>query len=143
MSNKETFASAKHSPFESLEAINGLLDSLTPGRLVKRLSGTICVHEACFASLWYVIGLVSSIDAYLTIKYQDSIGLLEVNPVGQWLLWIDGGDPSLFIGAKFLGTIIVLSVLWSVYRFNKNRGLTLAGMLGLFQIGLLCYLSFA
>lgn len=94
-----------------------------------------------FPALWLFIGMVSSWDAYLTIKYREHICSLESNPVGRLLLRLDGGEPSLFIGAKFLGTILVLGLLVAFFRYNRRLGYLLTGSIAAFQFGLLCYLA--
>ena len=69
------------------------------------------------------ISAVSIYDMALTIKYPFSLKELELNPVGRWMMSLDqlpcGGLPDLsyFLLAKFLGTGIVMSVLfWLVVR---------------------------
>jgi len=69
------------------------------------------------------ISAVSIYDMALTIKYPFSLKELELNPVGRWMMSLDqipcGGLPDLsyFLLAKFLGTWIVMSVLfWLVVR---------------------------
>ena len=72
------------------------------------------------------ISAVSIYDMALTIKYPFSLKELELNPVGRWMMGLDqipcGGLPDLsyFLLAKFLGTWIVMSVLfWLVVRRKR------------------------
>ena len=102
--------------------------------------GRWLANDLLFPTLWMFIGFVSSCDAYLTIKYQEQICYLESNPVGRLLLSLDGGEPGLFIGAKFLGTIMVLGFLTTLYRANRPMATLLTSALAVFQFGLLCYL---
>lgn len=129
-------------PFRQ-DAWSTVRQPLTPVARLRRQRIGRAAADAVFYFLWALIGLVSSIDAYLTIKYQDSIFLLEENPVGKWLLEVEGGDPSLFVGVKFLGTICVLGTLSALYRWNPRMAYTLATSLSAFQTGLLCYLFLA
>lgn len=113
-------------------------DSLPAPRFNLAMSELL--NDLLFPSLWMFIGFVSSCDAYLTIKYQEQICYLESNPVGRLLLSLDGGEPGLFIGAKFLGTIMVLGFLTMLYRANRPMATLLTSALAIFQLGLLCYL---
>ena len=99
------------------------------------------VTRAAYNLLWLFIGAVSSYDAYLTMKFNDSIASMELNPLGVWLIEMDGGDPSLFIGVKFLGTIIVLGLLSLIHKHHQRMGWTLIGMVSTFQVGLLTFLT--
>ena len=56
------------------------------------------------------------------------------------LLKLDGGDPSIFIGAKFFGTIVVLGFLMATYLYDRRYGYLLTSSIAAFQLGLLCYL---
>ena len=123
------------------------------GRLAASLDGNLAVAAAALAAgqiglqkvafnlLWLFIGAVSSYDAYLTMKFDDSIAAMELNPLGVWLIELDGGDPSLFIGVKFLGTIVVLGLLNLIHRCHHRMGWTLIGMLAAFQGWLLTFLT--
>lgn len=101
--------------------------------------------SACFPCLfpvlWVFIGSVSSYDAYLTLKYEDSIVAMELNPIGQFLLHLDEGDPSLFMAIKFAGTVIVLGVLNLLHRVTPQFGLKMTGAVASFQAVLLAFLT--
>lgn len=101
------------------------------------------VMSILFPSLWMFIGAVSSWDAYLVVKYRKYIRDLEENPIGNLLLDLDGGETSLFIGAKFLGTVLVLGVLMVVYQYSRRFGYVLTTAIAGFQLGLLCYIALA
>lgn len=94
-----------------------------------------------FPVLWLFIGTVSCYDAYLIIKYQQSIQVMELNPVGCWLMQADNGQPSLFLAAKFQGTIVVLGTLQLIHRRNIGLAHFMAASLALFQAGLLAFLT--
>src|SRR5665213_745429 len=68
-----------------------------------------------FPVLWLLIGVISAVDTYLTVKFRDTLHLLESNPIANMLLDLDGGDASLLIGFKFLGSIIALGILAALY----------------------------
>jgi hypothetical protein len=104
-------------------------------------SGLSVVRLAVFPALWLFIGAVSSYDAYLTIKYEDSIAAMELNPLGQYLLQQGDGDTALFMGMKFVGTIVVLGVLNLIHRARPEWGMWMTGSVATFQGGLLGFLS--
>jgi hypothetical protein len=100
-------------------------------------------ETAAFSLMWLFIGSVSCYDAYLILKYQQSITVMEMNPLGCWLLAADGGEPTLFLAAKFQGTIVVLGTLQLLHRWNARWGQWTAGSVAAFQAVLLAYLTFA
>jgi hypothetical protein len=93
-----------------------------------------------FPGLWLLIGSISAIDTYLTVKFRESLVLLESNPIANLLLDLDQGDASLLIGFKFLGSIIALGILAALYLQNRRIGMMVSSGLACFQIGLLYYL---
>jgi hypothetical protein len=66
---------------------------------------------------------------------------MELNPVGCWLMQADNGQPSLFLAAKFQGTIVVLGTLQLIHRWNAGLAHVMAASLALFQAGLLAFLT--
>jgi hypothetical protein len=101
--------------------------------------GLIC-PGLIFPALWLFIGLVAAFDTYLTVKYQSCLIDHEMNPLARALLRLDGWEPALLIGSKFLGSLIVLGILTALHLRNRRLGLTVAGGLAAFQLGLLWYL---
>ena len=59
-----------------------------------------------------IIATVSAIDIYWLSRNRLSIAMDEMNPIGQYLLKLDGGDVSLFILIKILGTDLVIAILY-------------------------------
>ncbi len=92
-----------------------------------------------FFVLWQIIGCVSAYDAFLAMKYRED--LVEQNPLGSLLLYANDGDPALFLGVKFLGTMMVLGILVNLYHSQPQRGLVIAKGVAAFQIALLAYLT--
>jgi hypothetical protein len=108
----------------------------------KRLGSPVARSSAwVFPLLWLFIGTVSCYDAYLILKYQQSLLVMELNPVGCWLMQADNGEPSLFLAAKFQGTIVVLGALQLIHRWNAGLGHVMAVSLAVFQAGLLAFLT--
>ena len=93
-----------------------------------------------FPSLWLLIGSISAIDTYLTVKFQEHLYFLETNPMANLLLDLDQGDASLLIGFKFFGSTIALGILAALYLQNRRLGLMVSSGLACFQVGLLWYL---
>lgn len=95
-----------------------------------------------------VIGLVSSYDGYLTIRYHESLAQMEINPLGRTVLRLDddGGASAAalatFLGLKFAGTVVVICILQGIFRWHRRIGLTCAVAVAMVQILLGCYLVF-
>lgn len=109
----------------------------------REITGFRIQHWRQFFALWQVIGCVSAYDAFLAMKYHKELAGpagMEENWVGRWLLSLDGNDPSLFLGVKFLGTILVLGILTNLYLSRPRRGLAVARGVAVFQMMLLAYL---
>lgn len=97
----------------------------------------------CLAATWLVIGAVAAYDTYLTVQFQETIHLLEQNPVGRWLIRINDGSVALFVGAKFVGTILVLGAIPLLYLKQPGLGVTVAAGVAVCQVVLLFYLTIA
>lgn len=93
--------------------------------------------------LWAFIGAVCAYDVYLSVKYPDWLKHLEQNPIGTWLLHLDGGDPALFMAVKFFSSLVVLSVLIMSQRWYSRLCLVLTCSITLFQFWLSSYLYFS
>jgi hypothetical protein len=93
-----------------------------------------------FLVLWQMIGMVSAYDAFLAMKHREDLLYLERNFLGKLLIVLHNGDPALFLGLKFLGTILALGILAHLYHTRPHWGLTVARVVATFQVGLLSYL---
>ncbi len=94
-----------------------------------------------FAALWVLIGGVSAYDTYLTVRYQETLVLLERNPVAIWLLSYDDWNPATLVGLKFLGSMIVLGALSLSFWWRPRWGLLMSLSIALFQTALLVFLT--
>jgi hypothetical protein len=94
-----------------------------------------------FAATLLFVGAVSVYDGYLVIRTGDDIGLFEKNPVGLFLIEHNHGNPSVFLMAKAVGTVIVLAALALLYRRSPRIAYPVASALMLFQAGLLVFLE--
>lgn len=93
-------------------------------------------------SLWLFIGVVAAYDVYLSIKYQEVLQYQELNPLGRWLLKLDGGSVAVFMGCKFLGTLVVLGVIQLLYFYRRHLGLTVATAMACVQVAVGTFLLF-
>ena len=64
----------------------------------------------------------------------------EKNPIGQYLISLDGGDVSLFIFFKFLGTYVVIASLYMLLANHPKKATVIGMILALTQLGVLFYL---
>ena len=99
--------------------------------------------EAVFAVCCLFVMAVSVHDAMLVVLNADIIGEFEHNPVGRWLIKLQGGEIWLFVLAKFVGTAIAIAVLVTLYELRARLALVAGGGVASFQMILLWYLTFA
>ena len=98
-------------------------------------------HGLLFAGLWVFIGLVGSLDTFLTVKYRVVLPALEQNPMGNLLIRVDGQDVSLFVGCKMAGTIVALGLLaWVGLHCRRSFALSIIVPVALGQLTLVFYL---
>ena len=117
-------------------SLNDLSLAAWPERPVVRRETVI------MAGLWLFIGLIAAYDVYLAIKYQEILRFTEMNPVGQWLLALDGGNVAIFMGCKVVGTMLVLGILQLMYFVRRRLALFVASILAALQAALGLYLTF-
>ncbi len=95
-----------------------------------------------FAACCLCIAVVSVHDATLVVLNDDVIAQVEQNPLGRWLIDLQGGEVWLFVLVKLAGTAVVCATLITLYRHRQDVGMMAAGTLTAFQIALLGYLTF-
>lgn len=96
-------------------------------------------------SFWFlfaIILLVSVYDTWLTIRFEECMMQHEQNPIGRYLIKIEGGDVGLFVRFKAAGTIFVLTVLGILYRIRSRKYLPVTGSVAAWQTLLFVYLTF-
>lgn len=104
-----------------------------------RARGTTLLFAICLA----IVTLVSVHDAVLIVINHRIIGEFEENPIGSFLLNIQGGQVWLFFCTKLLGTSLVIAVLVTLYEYRRSMGMICVLALSVFQLGLLSYLTFS
>ena len=69
------------------------------------------IHRLLFLLVWLFVGFVEVYDVYWSIKLQDVLIDTEQNPIGRFLLSLDGGDVALFMALKVSAIIAILGSL--------------------------------
>ena len=93
--------------------------------------------------MWFVIATVATYDCYTTVKYFKTLPQLEMNPVGRWLMDLDGpgwdasvDQLALFLALKVAGTIAVLFTLQTIERVWRRWSLTITSSIASAQVAL-------
>lgn len=94
-----------------------------------------------YAAALLFVAVVSLYDGYLVIRTGELILDFEKNPVGLYLIQLNGGDPSLFLAAKAVGTFFVLAALAMLYQRAPRYAYPSATAVAAFQAGLLVFLE--
>lgn len=89
------------------------------------------------------IAAVSIYDAALVVLYADVIAATEQNPIGSYLIAINGDDPSLFVLLKLMGTALTVVVLLELFQKLRHLAVPVVAGVASAQMSLLLYLSFA
>lgn len=85
-----------------------------------------------------LIAAASAYDAYLVYEYRE--GIVEKNPICNWLIQQEPDSVSLFLLAKGAGTLGVVTVLTGLFVFWRRAGVMATVSLVAFQVGLMTYL---
>lgn len=95
-----------------------------------------------------IIATVAIYDIQLTIRYAVFLKQYERNPIGRWLMNLDGignntmPDITLFLFFKAVGTVAVLMVVAGLVRWRGRVGHPVGIGVSTFQLGLACYLTY-
>jgi len=95
-----------------------------------------------------IIGVVSAYDIFLTIKYVESLPMMELNPIGRWLMMLDDqttcqlSQIAAFIASKFAGNFLALCVIELLANWKPKMSSAVALAVALFQLWLLYFLVF-
>jgi hypothetical protein len=93
-----------------------------------------------FAAMWLFIATVSAFDTYLTVRFQESLDTMELNPLAKSLLRMANWEPSLLISMKFFGSVLVLGILMLLQFRSRRFGLCVTAGVASFQLALLGFL---
>jgi hypothetical protein len=83
--------------------------------------------------MWLFIAAVASFDVYCSIKYEYELLTEELNPIGRWLMELDGGSVSLFMACKFFCNLLALAGLQVLYSIHRPLCITAAGVMTVLQ----------
>jgi len=97
-------------------------------------------YRVSFVFCCLIIIMISVIDIYWLVKNSSLILEFEMNPIGRWLIYKDGGSVALFVSLKVIGTFTVISTLIFLYKIHALKTMIVASVLSLLQLILLCYL---
>ena len=116
---------------------------LTPNatRFSRSVSSAFSTWSFFFAGILLYVCAVSVYDGYLVLRTGDMIRDFELNPVGLLLIDCNGGDPSLFLVAKTVGTLMVIGLLSALNHRSQRLARPVAFTLAAFQSGLLIFLQ--
>lgn len=131
----------------------GISSGNSPG---SSSGGRLEASFIAFVALWMFVGLVSAYDGYLTVRHKHLLHILEVNPVGRWIMDLDSGlelgdgfeyvvanrQLANFLGLKFAGTVLGLGIMLVVHQYKASMGLLVTGVIAGLQGILAVYLSF-
>jgi tellurite resistance protein TehA-like permease len=119
----------------TMNNINGFQQLRSARGGLERIGGFV------FAICCVVVIAISVHDALLVVLYRSTINQFEENPVGKWLLEIQGGSVGLFVSLKLIGTAVVLTVLITLYQIRPRLGILAALGLAVCQVLLFWYLT--
>jgi len=122
------------------------MSSLAKALWISRYDATpygVRPADVAFGVLWLFITFVSIWDCFLTLLMRHQMQVVELNPVGRWLIDLNGGGVAYLLGAKLVGTLLATSWMVLLYERNPSRGLLVTAPVACFQLWLLLFLTFA
>jgi hypothetical protein len=87
--------------------------------------------------LWIFIGLVCAADIYWASRNRHFLAETELNPIGRWLISVDGGRPDLLISAKWLLNLVGGLILILLYGYRRSWCAAATYVLAAIQLALL------
>lgn len=104
------------------------------------MSKLYAILTTAFLTMWFVSFCVELYDIYLLIDLSSTISEFEMNPVGRFLISLDGGKVGLFVVAKIVFVGMLLACLPLLYRKKPKLALTLMSILCASRIAVFSYL---
>lgn len=98
------------------------------------------VGDLMFAVCCLLVVAISVHDAMLVVLHRNLIHQFEQNPIGLWLIELQGGDVSLFVWLKLMGTALAGTILILLYEAWRRLAIVVSSALAMGQITLLWYL---
>jgi hypothetical protein len=97
-------------------------------------------HALLFLALSTWVGLASALDGYLNLRHPVTPSV-EENPMAKWILVRCGNEPSLLVRFKVASTVVVMALLWALYRRWEAAAWPSVLALSVFQFLLLNYMT--
>ena len=95
-----------------------------------------------FVAMLAWIAFVSCFDIYCSFLTEEVLAESEENPIGRWLIALDGGSIHLFMKVKTAGTFLVLTLLYLLLVLRPSWGWICCTSVSVFQVWLMFYLNF-
>ena len=108
-------------------------------RFVDQANVSRWVDRCFLLSCFSIILLVSAADTWFAYLNEDII-FDEKNPICLWLLQMEPASCGCFVAGKICGTLLVLSISYSLLRAKYRHARTVIAAVTAFQLGLLAYL---
>lgn len=100
-------------------------------------------YDITYWSMWLFIMFVSVWDSYLTFIHRTEMQLSELNPIGRALIDWNGGGVLYLLIAKAAGTLLVMSILATLYDHSPRRAFVVTTPITCFQFALLAFLTWS
>lgn len=94
-----------------------------------------------FIFAWMFVGFVEAYDVYWSIKLQDVLINNERNPLGRFLISLDGGDVALFMALKVAAIFLVLGALPVILWKKEKVAWLLLGVVFISRLALFIFLE--
>ena len=104
-------------------------------------SSLTSISRSLFFLAWFFVAFVEVYDVYWSIKLQDSLVANELNPIGSFLLSLDGGDVALFMAMKVSAIIMILGSLPVILSDKPRLAWILLGVIFVSRVALFAFLE--
>lgn len=103
---------------------------------------SLFIQRSLFLLVWLFVGFVECYDIYWSIKLQDTLYNDELNPVGRFLLSLDGGDVALFMAIKVAVIMLILGILPVIlWSYKTKMAWLLLSIIFISRLGLFIFLE--
>ena len=110
-------------------------------RKQMKKSSLTSISRSIFFLAWFFVAFVEVYDVYWSIKLQDSLIENELNPIGSFLLSLDGGDVALFMAMKVSAIIMILGSLPVILSDKPRLAWILLGVIFVSRLALFVFLE--
>ncbi len=82
-----------------------------------------------FAVMWCFTFFVELCDVYYLVNLAETIHEFEMNPVGRFLIYLDGGQVGLFAVSKMLFMSSLLMMMPYIFYFRRTTAMFMQSVL--------------